>query len=86
MADGYDVQAAVDRLAALLEQSVLVEDRDQRPVWWSTRGAVDATRRRTILDRRQSSRRERPPNDQYVPGCADRPGAIGVGGAAIASG
>ena len=51
MADGSDVQAAVDRLAAHLEQSVLVEDRDQRPVWWSTRGAVDATRTRTILDR-----------------------------------
>jgi PucR C-terminal helix-turn-helix domain len=52
MADGSDVQAAVDRLAAHLEQSVLVEDRDQRPVWWSTQGAVDATRTRTILDRR----------------------------------
>ena len=51
MADGSDVQAAVDRLAAHLEQSVLVEDRDQRPVWWSTHGAVDATRVRTILDR-----------------------------------
>jgi hypothetical protein len=51
MADGSDVQAAVDRLAAHLKQSVLVEDRDQRPVWWSTHGAVDATRVRTILDR-----------------------------------
>ena len=51
MADGSDVQAAVDRLAAHLEQSVLVEDRDQHPVWWSTHGAVDATRVRTILDR-----------------------------------
>jgi PucR C-terminal helix-turn-helix domain len=52
MADGSDVQAAVDRLAAHLKQSVLVEDRDQRPVWWSTHGAVDAVRVRTILDRR----------------------------------
>ena len=51
MADGADVQAAVDRLAADLQQSVLVEDRNQRPVWWSTQGAVDAIRTRTILDR-----------------------------------
>jgi GAF domain-containing protein len=51
VADGSDVQAAVDRLADHVGQSVLVEDRDQRPVWWSTRGAVDETRRRTILDR-----------------------------------
>ncbi len=51
--DGHeDVQAAVDRLAARLDLSVLVEDRRQRPVWWSTRGAVDGTRVRTILNRR----------------------------------
>jgi hypothetical protein len=47
-----DMQAVVDRLAHALRQSVLIEDRDQHPVWWSTRGAVDATRARTILDRR----------------------------------
>jgi hypothetical protein len=47
-----DVQAVVDRLAAAVGQSVLVEDLDQHPVWWSTHGDVDPTRRRTILDRR----------------------------------
>ena len=51
-ADGHeDVQAAVDQLAARLDLSVLVEDRRQRPVWWATRGPVDGTRLRTILDR-----------------------------------
>ena len=51
--DGHeDVQLAVDRLAARLDLSVLIEDRRQRPVWWSTRGAVDGTRVRTILNRR----------------------------------
>ena len=47
-----DVQAAVDQLAAQLDLSVLIEDRRQRPVWWATRGPVDATRLRTILNRR----------------------------------
>jgi GAF domain-containing protein len=47
-----DVQAAVDQLAAQLDLSVLIEDRRQRPVWWATRGPVDATRVRTILNRR----------------------------------
>jgi hypothetical protein len=47
-----DMQAAVDQLAATVGQSVLIEDRDQHPVRWSTRGAVDPTRARTILDRR----------------------------------
>lgn len=51
--DGHeDVQLAVDRLAQRLDLSVLVEDRRQRPVWWSTRGPVDGTRVRTILNRR----------------------------------
>lgn len=51
--DGHeDVQVAVDALAARLDLSVLIEDRRQRPVWWSTRGAVDGTRVRTILNRR----------------------------------
>ena len=51
--DGHeDVQLAVDRLAERLDLSVLVEDRHQRPVWWSTRGPVDGTRVRTILNRR----------------------------------
>ena len=55
-ADGHDdVQAAVDRLAARLDLSVLVEDRGGRPVWWSTRGPVDGTRVRTILNRRVDS-------------------------------
>jgi hypothetical protein len=51
MVDASDVQAAVDRMAATLDLSVLVEDRQQRPIWWSTRGAVDQTRTSTILDR-----------------------------------
>jgi hypothetical protein len=51
MTESADVQAAVDRLAATLNLSVLVEDRRQRPVWWSTRGSVDPTRTSTILDR-----------------------------------
>ncbi len=46
------MQAVVDQLADALGQSVLIEDREQRPVWWSTRGAVDPIRARTILDRR----------------------------------
>jgi hypothetical protein len=52
MTDAADVQAAVDRLASAVGQSVLVEDRDQHPVWWSTTGVVDSTRTMTILDRR----------------------------------
>ena len=52
-ADGHeDAQAAVDELAARLDLSVLIEDRRQRPVWWATRGPVDGTRLRTILNRR----------------------------------
>ncbi|MFF3372195.1 PucR family transcriptional regulator [Streptomyces sp. NPDC002680] len=47
-----DMQAAVDGLASTIDLSVLIEDLDQHPVWWSTRGAVDGTRMRTILDRR----------------------------------
>jgi len=47
-----DMQRAVDRLADTLSLSVLIEDIDQRPVWWSTRGAVDGTRLKTIVDRR----------------------------------
>jgi GAF domain-containing protein len=51
--DGHeDVQAAVDQLAARLDLSVLIEDRRQRPIWWATRGPVDETRVRTILNRR----------------------------------
>jgi hypothetical protein len=45
------MQAVVDRLAATLGQSVLIEDVDQHPVWWSTVGPVDRTRMRTILNR-----------------------------------
>ncbi|MFD4599406.1 PucR family transcriptional regulator [Streptomyces sp. NPDC058464] len=46
------MQAAVDDLAAAVGLSVLIEDQHQQPVWWSTRGAVDDTRVRTILNRR----------------------------------
>lgn len=56
MADNADVQVAIDQLAEILDLSVLVEDRRQRPVWWSTRGAVDQTRTSTILDRRVDPR------------------------------
>ncbi|MGK5173592.1 helix-turn-helix domain-containing protein [Geodermatophilus sp. CPCC 205761] len=52
MSTEAEVQAAVDRLNALLGRSVLVEDVDQHPVWWCTRGPVDPTRLRTILHRR----------------------------------
>src|SRR5262245_42239653 len=51
MTEPVDMQAAVDRLAAALGHSVLIEDLDQYPVWWSTVGAVDRTRMRTILNR-----------------------------------
>jgi len=47
-----EAQRAVDRLAAAANLSVLVEDVRQRPMWWSTRGAVDPSRASTILDRR----------------------------------
>jgi hypothetical protein len=47
-----EVQTAVDQLAASLNRSVLIEDHNQRPVWWCTRGAVDPTRMKTILNRR----------------------------------
>ncbi|MFF7594446.1 PucR family transcriptional regulator [Streptomyces sp. NPDC007896] len=47
-----NMQAVVDDLASAVGLSVLIEDIDQHPVWWSTRGAVDGTRMRTILDRR----------------------------------
>lgn len=56
MVDTADVQAAVDRLASLVGQSVLIEDRDQRPLWWSTQGEVDSTRTRTIVNRRVDPR------------------------------
>ena len=51
MPESAEVQVAVDRLAATLDLSVLMEDRRQRPAWWSTRGPVDLTRTSTILDR-----------------------------------
>ena len=52
MSTEAEVQAAVDRLTALLGRSVLIEDVQQRPVWWCTRGPVDPTRMKTILHRR----------------------------------
>lgn len=51
MTTSDDVQSAVDSLAEALGRSVLVEDQDQRPAWWCTRGPVDPTRTRTILHR-----------------------------------
>jgi hypothetical protein len=51
MTEPVDMQAAVDRLAVNLGRSVLIEDVDQYPVWWSTVGTVDRTRMRTILNR-----------------------------------
>ena len=51
MSTSEEVQAAVDSLALSLGRSVLIEDREQRPVWWSTHGPVDPTRMRTILHR-----------------------------------
>jgi transcriptional regulator with GAF, ATPase, and Fis domain len=51
MSTSSEVQAAVDRLTAQLGRSVLIEDHEQRPVWWCTRGPVDPTRMRTILHR-----------------------------------
>ncbi len=51
MATSADVQSAVDALAAAYDRSVLIEDDVQHPVWWSTRGAVDPTRLKTILNR-----------------------------------
>lgn len=51
MTTSEEVQAAIDTLAKAINRSVLVEDREQRPVWWSTHGPVDPTRMRTILHR-----------------------------------
>ena len=51
MSTAAEVQSAVDRLNALLGRSVLIEDVEQRPVWWCTRGPVDPTRMKTILHR-----------------------------------
>lgn len=51
MTTSEEVQAAIDSLARSINRSVLVEDREQRPVWWSTHGPVDPTRLRTILHR-----------------------------------
>lgn len=56
MTTSDEVQRAVDELTAMLGQSVLIEDHEQRPVWWCTRGPVDATRMRTILHRQVAPR------------------------------
>jgi len=50
--DSNDVQSAVDALASRTGQSVLIEDREQRPLWWSTTGRVDGPRTRTLVERR----------------------------------
>lgn len=46
------VQDAVDRVAAQLGLSVLIEDVRQHPLWWCTVGPVDEVRTKTVLDRR----------------------------------
>lgn len=46
-----DIQVEVDNLARHYGQSVLIEDSEQRPIWWSTVGEVDAIREKTILYR-----------------------------------
>ena len=51
MATSKDVQAGVDELADKLSKSVLIEDREQYPIWWSTKGEVDPIRQATILYR-----------------------------------
>lgn len=51
MATSKDVQAGVDDLANKLGKSVLIEDSDQYPIWWSTKGDVDPIRQNTILYR-----------------------------------
>ena len=51
MTEAVDMQATVDRLASAIGHSLLIEDLDQCPVWWSTVGPVDRTRMRTILNR-----------------------------------
>lgn len=51
MSTAAEVQTAVDRLAALLGRSVLVEDVELKPLWWCTCGPVDPTRLRAILNR-----------------------------------
>jgi hypothetical protein len=51
MTEPVDMQATVDRLAVAIGHSVLIEDVDQYPVWWSTVGTVDRTRMRTIVNR-----------------------------------
>jgi len=56
MPDAAEVQAAVDRLAVELGQSVLIEDLQKQPRWWSAQGAVDGTRMSSILQRRADPR------------------------------
>jgi PucR-like helix-turn-helix protein len=56
MPDATQAQAAVDRLAVELGQSVLVEDLRKQPCWWSAQGAVDGTRMSSILQRRADPR------------------------------
>ena len=51
MTTSTTVQDEVEQLGAVLDQSVLVEDARHQPLWWSTRGDVDATRTRSILQR-----------------------------------
>lgn len=46
-----EIQHLVDNLASHYGQSVLIEDSEQRPIWWSTVGEVDTIRERTILYR-----------------------------------
>lgn len=45
------MQSAVERLAADLACSVLVEDPAHQPLWWSIGAATDEVQRQTILER-----------------------------------
>lgn len=56
MTDSAQVQDAVDRLAELVGQSVLIEDTNKTPLWWSVQGRVDGTRMTSILQRRADPR------------------------------
>lgn len=51
MATTKDIQSAVDQLASQFNTSILIEDLQQFPIWWSTRGEVDPIRQATVLYR-----------------------------------
>lgn len=51
MATQKDIQTAVDQLADKFNTSILIEDLQQFPIFWSTRGEVDPIRQATVLYR-----------------------------------